>query len=431
MRIAFLLHNAYGVGGTIRTTCNLAGALAAEHEVEVLSVFRSREVPAFAYDPRVRLRPLADLRTEGPARLRDDPRAGRPARVFPRGDRKYAEYSALTDDLIGACLAALDADVVVGTRPGLNVHIARQAPRRIVRVAQEHLTFDTHSTRLTATLRRRYPALDAVTTTTGADAAVYRRRMPGIRATGVPNCVPAAGDAVSDGSARVVVAAGRLAEAKRYEDLVRAFATVAAARPDWRLRLYGKGERRAALAALIAELGLDRHVRLMGPAAPIEPELAKASVLAVTSSVESFGMTIVEGMRAGLPVVATDCPLGPREIVRDEVTGLLVPPRDVPAIAAALLRLIEDDERRKEMGRAALAAAAAYDPAVVAERHLRLYRELLAARRRPAAGARASVRATATRVAGSVLTALDAGGAARRAAVRKTRGKAGGRTADR
>lgn len=427
MRIVFLLHNAYGVGGTIRTTCNLAGALAAEHEVEVASVFRSREVPAFGYDPRVRLRPLADLRTENPARLRDDPRAARPAAVFPRGDRKYAEYSALTDDLIGEYLAGLDADVVVGTRPGLNVHIARQAPRRVVRVAQEHLTLDTHSTRLTLALRRRYPALDAVTTTTQADAAVYRRRMPGIRATGIPNGVPSAGSAVSDGSARVVVAAGRLAEAKRYDDLIRAFATVAAARPDWTLRLYGKGAKRAALAALIEELDLGAHVRLMGTVAPIEPELAKGSILAVTSSMESFGMTIVEGMRAGLPVVATDCPLGPREIVRDGVTGLLVPPRDVPAIAAALLRLIEDDERRTAMGGAALAAAAAYDPEVVAERHVRLFRELLDARSRPAARQRAAVRGTAMRAAGAVLTLADAAAAAGRAAARK----AGRRPADR
>jgi glycosyltransferase involved in cell wall biosynthesis len=426
MRIVFLLHNAYGVGGTIRTTCNLAGELVTEHEVEVLSVFRSREVPAFTYDPRVRLRPLADLRAENPARLRDDPRAGRPARIFPRGDRKYAEYSELTDDLIGECLAGLDADVVVGTRPGLNVHIARQAPHRVVRVAQEHLTLDTHSTRLTTALRRHYPGLDAVTTTTEADAAVYRRRVPGIWATAVPNGVPSAGDAVSDGSAPVVVAAGRLAEAKRYDDLIRAFATVAAARPDWTLRLYGKGERRAALAALITRLDLGKHVMLMGTAAPIEPELAKASVLAVTSSMESFGMTIVEGMRAGLPVVATDCPLGPREIVRDGETGLLVPPRDVPAIAAALLSLIEDDERRKAMGRAALAAAEAYDPAVVAERHLRLFQQLLDARRRPAARARAAVRAGGTRAAGSVLTVLDAVGAARRAALGKGRRRSAG-----
>lgn len=420
MRIAFLIHTAYGVGGTIRTTGNLAGQLAAEHEVQVVSVFRDRDRPQLPLDPRVRLRHLADLRKDSPDSVRDDPRHQRPSAIFPAADRRHAMYSELTDELIGRCLADLDADVVVGTRPGLNVHLAAQAPRRLIRVAQEHLTLDTHSTRLVLALRRRYPGLDAVTTTTEADAAVYRRRLPAIRVTAVPNSVPAAAGAPSDCSAPVVVAAGRLAEAKRYDDLIRAFAVVCAARPDWSLRLYGAGERRAELAKLITDLGVGKHVTLMGVVSPLEPELAKASVLAVTSTMESFGMTIVEGMRAGLPVVATDCPLGPREIVQDGVNGLLVPPRDIDAIAAALLALVEDDDRRRTMGRAALASAERYDPALIAARHLDLFQRLLDDRTRPAARARAAVRAASGRTLGAVLTVTDVTGAAVRKARRRT-----------
>ncbi|WP_405579836.1 glycosyltransferase family 4 protein [Streptomyces sp. NBC_01190] len=418
MRISFLLNNAYGIGGTIRTTCNLAARLAVEHEVEIVSVFRDRADPHFAYDPRIRLSHLADLRPDAPKSVHDDPRGRRPSAVFPAADRRHAVYSALTDELIGGWLAALDTEVVVGTRPGLNVHLARQAPRRLVRVAQEHLTLDTHSTRLVLTLRRHYPRLDAVTTTTEADAAVYRRRMPGVRVTAVPNSVPPATTAPSDCTAPVVVAAGRLAPAKRFDDLIRAFAIVRAGRPDWSLRLYGSGDQRAGLAALIGELGLGDHVRLMGPVAPLEPELAKGSLLAVTSTTESFGMTIVEGMRAGLPVVATDCPLGPREIIRDGETGLLVPPRDVPAIAAALLSLIEDDGTRRAMGRAALASAARYDPAPIADRHLDLFRSLLAERARGGHQVRATLRAGVGRGLGAFLSATDSAGAAARRARR-------------
>ncbi|WP_329130394.1 glycosyltransferase family 4 protein [Streptomyces sp. NBC_01476] len=412
MRIAFLLNNAYGIGGTIRTVCTLAGRLAGPHQVEVVSVFRDRDEPHFTYHPQIRLRYLADLRPDSPAGVRDDPRRQRPSAIFPASDRRHAMYSALTDGLIGDCLTSLDTDVVIGTRPGLNVHLARQAPRRLVRVAQEHLTLDTHSTRLVLALRRSYPGLDAVTTTTRADAAVYRRRMPGTRVVAIPNGVPAVTTPPSDCTAPVVVAAGRLTEAKRYDDLIRAFAGVRAARPDWTLRLYGSGERRASLAALITELGLGDHVTLMGAVADLEPELAKASLLAVTSTTESFGMTVVEGMRAGLPVVSTDCPLGPREIIRHGVTGLLVPPRDTAAITAALLTLIEDDDRRRRMGQAALTAAGAYDPALIAERHLRLFRALLAERARPGHRARAGLYAGAGRGLGAVLSAADTAGAA-------------------
>src|SRR5437899_13057956 len=100
MRIAFLINNAYGIGGTIRTTCNLAGQLAAEHEVRIISVFRDRDRPHFGYDPRVELSHLADLR---PGRAGspgstgagdDDPRRQRPSAIFPAADRRHAAYSA-------------------------------------------------------------------------------------------------------------------------------------------------------------------------------------------------------------------------------------------------------------------------------------------------------------------------------------------------
>ncbi len=426
MRVAFLIHTAYGIGGTIRTTCNLAGQLAADgHEVQIISVFRHRDRPLIDHDPRVRLRHLADIRGGGTERLAGDPRHLRPSRLFPASDPRHGMYTELTDDLIGRCLAGLDADadVVVGTRPGLNVHLARQAPRRLVRVAQEHLTLDSHAPGLVRRLRREYPRLDAVTTTTEADADAYRRRLPGVPVVAVPNSVPAGPVAPSDCTAPVVVAAGRLAPGKRYDDLIRAFARVCAVRPDWSLRLYGAGERRASLEELVRELGVGANVSLMGAVSPLEPEFAKASVLAVTSTLESFGMTIVEGMRAGLPVVATDCPLGPREIVGHGVDGLLVPPRDVPAIAAALLRLVEDDELRRSMGRSALAASERYDPVVIAARHVRLFEELLEGRARGGARPRAAARAATGLVLGGFLSAAGlaraAGGKARRSLRRK------------
>src|SRR3954451_10436656 len=107
MKISFLLHNAYGIGGTITTTFNLAQALAERHEVEIVSVLRHRERPEFALDPRVSLRPLVDLRQE-----KEHPLQLRPAKVFPRAEYRYEQYSELTDERIGGCLATTDADVV-------------------------------------------------------------------------------------------------------------------------------------------------------------------------------------------------------------------------------------------------------------------------------------------------------------------------------
>ncbi|MEU1313203.1 glycosyltransferase family 4 protein [Streptomyces cinnamoneus] len=414
MHISFLIHNAYGIGGTIRTTYNLASTLAEQHDVEIVSVFRHREEPVFTPSPKVRLHHLVDLRKDSPGYEGDDPDCERPATVFPAAEGRYKQYSALTDRRIAEHLRSLDCDVVVGTRPGLNVHIAQQARRGPVRVGQEHLTLGTHSARLKLTLRTHYPRLDAVTTVTEADAATYRKlmRLPGVRVEAVPNSVPAPGLAPADGTGKWVIAAGRLAPVKRYDVLIRAFATVVAQRPDWRLRIYGAGAERAKLRALIDKLGLYNHVYLMGPAHPLEPEWAKGSIGAVTSSLESFGMTIVEAMRCGLPVVSTDCPHGPSEIIDDGVDGLLVPVGKPEAVAAGLLRLINDDELRARMGRQALESSVRFDPDRVAGRYETLFTDLLS---------RGTLRGSLHRTRGALLSSAFQAKDRSRSALRKVR----------
>lgn len=378
MQISFLIHNAYGIGGTIRTTYNLANTLAEQHDVEIVSVFRHREEPVFAPDQRIRLRHLVDLRKDSAGYERDLPEMKQPARVFPSGEGRYAQYSALTDRKIAEHLRSVDADVVVGTRPGLNVHLARQTRRGPLRVGQEHLTLDTHSVSLRRQLGSVYPRLDALTTTTEADARAYRAgmRLPGVRIEAMPNPVPAPGVAPADSSAKWVVAAGRLAPVKRYDLLIKAFDKVRAERPDWRLRIYGGGKQKDKLRRLIDQLGLYNHVFLMGPANPIEPEWAKGSVAAVTSTFESFGMTIVEAMRCGLPVVSTDCPHGPGEIIDNGVDGRLVEVGNIDAIAGGLLELINNDTLRRQMAARALAQSERFDPARIAERYEHLFGSL-------------------------------------------------------
>ncbi|MFF5504511.1 glycosyltransferase [Streptomyces roseolus] len=384
MRISFLLHNGYHYGGTIRTTFTLAEHLAERHDVEIVSVFRHRDRPRLGLPAGVTLRHLVDLREDSPEYDGDHPDAHRPARVFPRGDGRWKQYSALTDARIGDLLRGVAADVLVGTRPGLNVQMARQAGAGPVLVAQEHLVLDGHSRRLRRDIAHEYGLLDLVTTVTEADARSYRRLgLPGtVRVESVPNGVPAPSVPPADPSSRVVVAAGRLTRVKRFDVLVDAFAELAGDHPDWSLRIYGSGDAaqdlRAPLTRQIEALGLGGRVRLMGQVHPMEPEWAKGSIAAVTSEREAFGMTIVEAMRCGLPVVAADCPHGPREIVEDGVDGRLVPVGDPRAVARALGELMADEELRAKAGRAALAAAERFDPARIAARHEQLWTELVA-----------------------------------------------------
>ncbi|WP_446219236.1 glycosyltransferase family 4 protein [Micromonospora sp. IBHARD004] len=382
MKFSFLIHNFYGVGGTNRAVLNLATALVeAGHEVEVASVFRRLDRTMFTVDERITVVPLVDTRPRRPDRT--DPRHREPSTLIPATEEFHLTYSRLTDERIVSYLRATDADVVVGTRPGLNLAVAQHAPEHAVRVAQEHMTQDLIDDALKAEISRHYRRIDLAYTVTSADAAAFRsgNPVPGTRIEVLPNSSPPPGVPPADGRSRIVVAAGRLDPIKRYDRLIIAFASAAADCPGWTLRIYGDGEQRQALAALIRELGVYDQVQLMGRRDDMSTEWVKAAIVAISSERESFGMTIVEAMRLGLPVVSTDCPVGPREIIDDGEDGLLVPSDDLDAYAAALRTLMRNDDLRARMAKMALANSARFDPAHLAAQFADGCAEVLAVRR--------------------------------------------------
>ncbi|MBO2456824.1 glycosyltransferase family 4 protein [Actinomadura violacea] len=388
MKITFLLLEAFSIDGTVRCTFTLADELSRRHDVEVVSVLRDRDKPVLPLSDRVRLRSLVDLR---PGAAVPWPHTARAERLMPEPsamvhpeERSFNKYSAWTDDRLTRFLRRPHTDVLVTTRAGLNLAAARLAPRRVVVVGQEHLQLGINEPGILAEIKEWYPRLDALTCLTAADRAAYEELLPAgtcpVRT--IPNGLPARVHPRSRQENRVVVAAGRVVWIKGYDLLIDAFAKVAEKRPEWSLRIYGDGPRREELRRRATRLGLYNNVLMMEPTDDMEGELAKASVLAVSSRAESFGMTIIEGFACGLPVVAFDCPCGPREIVTDGRDGLLVPPEDSGAFAEALLRMIDDVELRRDMAVHAAAAASRFDIAVVAESWERMLAELQARPRR-------------------------------------------------
>lgn len=409
MKITFLAHNIYGIGGTVRTVINLAEALAARHEVEIVSVYRRLDEPMFDIAPAVRVTPLLDMRPEPDGVDRNHPLHAERSRLVPPSEEFFRQYSALSDERIVELLRRTDADVIIGTRPSLNLLVAEYAPERAVRIAQEHMTHTAVPRGTRTAMSRLYSRIDAAVTVTEADAASFRATtpVPGLRLLSIPNSVPAPSVAPADGSSRVIVAAGRLDPVKRYDLLVHAFAKVLAEAPDWQLRIYGTGREYSGLKWLIQQLGLYHHVTLMGSASPLEAEWVKGSIAAITSDRESFGMTVVEAMRCGVPVVSTACPDGPPEIIRHGTDGLLVPVGDIDGIAGGLLELVRDQEKRTLMGRAALENSRRYDPDVVAGQYEDLIAEICEQRGLPPLGAteRRAAADRSGRSAGAVVTA--------------------------
>ncbi|RYG40716.1 glycosyltransferase, partial [bacterium] len=135
----------------------------------------------------------------------------------------------------------------------------------------------------------------------------------------------------SDGGAPVVLGVGRLNAQKDFPTLIKAFAQL---RTPARLMILGEGEERASLEAQAAPFG-DR-IALPGFSANPFPAMTACRVFALSSRFEGLPGALVQAMACGAPVVSTDCPSGPREILEDGRWGVLVPVGDDKALAAAL-----------------------------------------------------------------------------------------------
>jgi glycosyltransferase involved in cell wall biosynthesis len=130
--------------------------------------------------------------------------------------------------------------------------------------------------------------------------------------------------------------AGRLTRQKDFATLLRAFALVLKRRPV-RLLLLGDGPERKRLESLAAELGISAVVDFYGFVANPFPFIARSDLFVLSSAWEGFGNVLVEAMALGVPVVSTDCPSGPREILHDGTLGPLVAVADHTALAEAIL----------------------------------------------------------------------------------------------
>lgn len=142
------------------------------------------------------------------------------------------------------------------------------------------------------------------------------------------------------GPVPLLLAAGRLTRQKDFETLLRAFAIVRRQRPC-RLIILGEGALRGRLEELARELGIAPEVELLGFTSNPYAFMARASLFVLSSAWEGSPNVLTEALALGTPVVATDCPSGPRELLEDGRYGPLVPVGDAPALAEAILATLD------------------------------------------------------------------------------------------
>ncbi len=269
--------------------------------------------------------------------------AGVPVVVHtPHGHVFYAYYGAARTRLFIALerLAARWTDrIVVLTERGAEEHLARGIGRP-----------------------DQYVAIPS-----GVDVTSLRARAP---------ARPAARARIGvETEAPLVVGVGRLVPVKGFDVLVAAVPELRAAFPSISVLLVGDGPERPALEARARALGVDEHLRIVGPPEDVAPYIAAADVLAAPSRNEGMGRVLIEAMALDVPVVGTRVG-GISSVLADGEFGVLVPPEAPGPLAAALVDLLHDAGRRAKLAEAGRRRAEAFTVDVMVSRIRALYEGL-------------------------------------------------------
>ena len=193
----------------------------------------------------------------------------------------------------------------------------------------------------------------------------------------IPNIVDIKNTEYSQLTEKTAMFAGRFTYQKGLERMLETWKIVVSKRNDWILKLIGEGEQKEYLIQLCQKLGITDKVIFSPATKNIAREYINSSLFLFTSRFEGFGLVLVEAMQCGVPCVSFDCPYGPADIIDNGVNGFLIKNGNVEEFAKATLKLIDNDELRKKMGKAAIEKAKQYLPENIMPKWIELYKNLL------------------------------------------------------
>lgn len=363
------LHLAFG--GIEKAICQMANLFAGRYEVEILSVYDMPNAPAFPLDRRVKVRYL----------LKDTPNreawraalSGHDLSGLARESLRAVKILRGKKRAVIDAIRSADEGVIITTRPEDNVLLSKFGRPGVLKIAQLHQDhrFDP---KLVRSFQKDYGGVDVFALLTPGLRDEVRDMLKGhndrTEAVYIPNFLerfPENTDRYP--REKTVLAVGRLNEVKRFELLIRLFASLHGQFPDWKLRIVGEGEERGRIEAAVKELHAEDYVNLTGrrDADGVEEEMLRASVYAMTSRSEGFPFVLLEAQSCGLPVVAFDVRVGPGFVVQNGVNGYLAADMVYEDFCEKIASLMKDEALRHEMAEAAKARASEFSREKVAE----------------------------------------------------------------
>ncbi|AXG74936.1 glycosyltransferase family 4 protein [Flavobacterium arcticum] len=193
----------------------------------------------------------------------------------------------------------------------------------------------------------------------------------------IPNPLWLITDKSADLQSKRLISIGRHDYQKGYDRLFVIWKRIVEKYPDWQLDIYGSSNSAYDIMSMAKKQGITTGINFYNPVADIESVYRNASGCLMASRYEGFGMVLLEAAACGVPSVAFDCPVGPKDIITNGKDGFLIKDGDVKAFVSAVGKLIEDEELRKEIGRNAKQKAKNFAIEPIMEKWDNLFKSLV------------------------------------------------------
>jgi len=244
------------------------------------------------------------------------------------------------------------------------VFISQLSCRKIL--VTEHSSFSAYNSVYKLIARILYKKITLLTVPTQDDSIYYSSQ--GIKNSYLPNPLSFFPQNPSNLQNKVVLNVGRLTDDKRHELLINLWSMTKGKDKNWKLNIIGKGENAEKLKKLILTLKLEKCVFLLPTTKEIESEFTSASIFALTSKNEGFGLVLAEAMASGVPCISFNCPSGPKDIIADGITGYLIDEGDERSFVNHLDELMENENLRRTLGTKARIDIKRFDERTVSEK---------------------------------------------------------------
>lgn len=350
-------------GGIEKQISNLANELCKDYEVEIISTYSMKALPAYTLDKQIQIKYLMD---EKPNRdeIKNAVRTKNITEIIKQGFKAikilYTKKRRMVNEI-----KKLDCDYVLSTRIEFADMLSTYAPKGVTTLTQEHLHDDSKKYIIRA--KKAFRNLDYLLVLCKGSKDNFSRWLADnkkIKIELIPNILKEIPDENASISGNRLVSVGRLHPVKNFNTLIDIFGLVQKEIPDATLTIVGGGDEYESLKQKATELGLDNKINITGmvSAETVKEYMLSSDLYVMTSHTECFPMVLLEASSLGLPLIAFDVPVGPKAIITGSKNGYLIEYEDKKTMASTIVKMLRDREKLCSLGKNAKENSYKYTP---------------------------------------------------------------------